>query len=253
MKIQIMSDLHQEFYFNMQVPDINPQADILLLAGDMCTSPNSYRFFLEKIREISNIPIVAVLGNHEFYGHDIKTALKEYKKACKSIKDFHLLENKYIDFGEVRVIGATLWTDYNKGVDAHLAINNMTDFRVITVDDRKDSFLLCTEIMNRYKKSVAYIKNTLNKSKGLKTVVLTHHAPSYLSVHDQYKGQLLNSCFVSDLSNLILDKEPTVWVNGHIHNHMEYEIGQTIVLANPYGYPQEREFSNYVEGRVFEI
>jgi Icc-related predicted phosphoesterase len=250
-----MSDLHQEFYFNIQLPAINPEADILLLAGDIATSPIGYRLFLEKIREISSIPIVAVLGNHEFYGHDIKTALKEYKNACKNIKDFHLLENRYVDFGDVRVIGATLWTDYNKGVDAHLAINNMTDFRVITIDGEKSSFLLCTEIMNRYKKSVAYIKRSLEYAncREIKTVVLTHHAPSYRSVHERYKGQSLNSCFVSDLSNLIMDKYPQYWVNGHIHNHMEYEIDQTIVLANPYGYPQERKFSNYVEGQVFEI
>jgi hypothetical protein len=58
---------------------------------------------------------------------------------------------------------------------------------------------------------------------------------------------------MSDLEDLILDESPNYWVNGHIHNHMEYEIGQTKVLANPLGYPKESSFSNYIEEMVIEI
>ena len=67
-------------------------------------------------------------------------------------------------------------------------------------------------------------------------VVVTHHLPSTLSIGDQFKTSELNRFFVCDMSNIILDKKPVLWLHGHTHESCDYVVGDTRVICNPYGY-----------------
>jgi len=95
-----------------------------------------------------------------------------------------------------------------------------------------------------------YEKNTEFRVNGNamirpETVVLSHHLPSPICVAEQYRGDELNRFFVSDETSLILEKQPRIWVFGHTHHRVSMSIGNTILEANPYGYPQERKFFPY--------
>ena len=72
--IQILSDVHLEFYPTAgswpRVP-ISPEADIILIAGDVSCRPDSLTNFLLLIKEKTKAPVFFVPGNHEYYLHDI--------------------------------------------------------------------------------------------------------------------------------------------------------------------------------------
>lgn len=65
MKIQVLSDLHTEFG-DLFVPETN--ADVVVFAGDIGVGIDGLKWI--ESQEIDK-PIIYVLGNHEFYNHDI--------------------------------------------------------------------------------------------------------------------------------------------------------------------------------------
>jgi hypothetical protein len=71
-------------------------------------------------------------------------------------------------------------------------------------------------------------------------VVITHHMPSALSVHEKYTDDALNLFFLCEMDDVILDLKPKLWIHGHTHVPFDYKLGDTRVLCNPKGYPRER-------------
>ena len=51
----------------------------------------------------------------------------------------------------------------------------------------------------------------------------------------------MSAAFVSDLSEVIWDHQPDVWIHGHVHDSFDYEVGSTRVVCNPRGYGPENE------------
>jgi len=67
------------------------------------------------------------------------------------------------------------------------------------------------------------------------TVVVTHHAPSSLSMDPIYEGSELNPCFYSDLPESFFQCA-ALWIHGHSHSSADYQHHRTRVIANPRGY-----------------
>lgn len=44
------------------------------------------------------------------------------------------------------------------------------------------------------------------------------------------------AAFASDMKQFIRDHEIAAWVHGNIHDSVDYMIGRTRVISNPYGY-----------------
>jgi hypothetical protein len=89
-----------------------------------------------------------------------------------------------------------------------------------------------------HKKSKQFLLDTLPMFKNQKVWVLTHHAPSYQSVHPKYRSAgIANGAYVSDLDDLIFDN-PNIkyWSHGHTHESFDYMIGGCRVICNPHGY-----------------
>jgi predicted phosphohydrolase len=103
MKLRILSDLHIEF------ADFTPpptDADVTVLAGDIGVGMAALDWTHLNFPEM---PVVYVLGNHEYYRHDL-ALLGQMKKAALS--NVHILENDCVVLEGVRFLGATLWTDF---------------------------------------------------------------------------------------------------------------------------------------------
>src|SRR3954470_23999977 len=118
MKIQIFSDLHLDVR-PIKPITIRPGVDFVIVAGDTCEG--ALRAF-EHLRRIVPmlIPIVMVLGNHEYYRRFLPDEL-DLARAQAPTFNVHVLENDTIVLGggagdhgggRIRVVGATLWTDY---------------------------------------------------------------------------------------------------------------------------------------------
>ena len=65
---------------------------------------------------------------------------------------------------------------------------------------------------------------------------MTHHLPSQQCVAPQHKDSPLNPFFVCDMEDLILERQPSLWLFGHTHSSVDIQIGKTRLLCNPFGY-----------------
>ena len=100
--------------------------------------------------------------------------------------------------------------------------------------------LLPSDTLQMHEKTVSFLKEQLAQPFDGKTVVITHHAPSMLSVAPQYKNDNLSPSFASDLEH-IMGEPIFLWVHGHVHNCNDYEINGTRVVSNPRGYQYKNE------------
>ncbi|HEX7026241.1 MAG TPA: metallophosphoesterase, partial [Gammaproteobacteria bacterium] len=85
----------------------------------------------------------------------------------------------------------------------------------------------------------------------LPTVVVTHHAPATGSIAEQYKANMLNPAFISEMDELVTHSGARCWIHGHTHSRFDYTLGDTRVLCNPRGYPNE--VTRFDPGFVVEI
>ena len=68
-----------------------------------------------------------------------------------------------------------------------------------------------------HRHNVDFIRENVSKQP---CIVITHHAPSYTCISDEYFGNKLNCCFASHLDDLL--KHPNVlgWTYGHTHHNI---------------------------------
>jgi Icc-related predicted phosphoesterase len=199
------------------------------------------------------------MGNHEHYGFQFQ---KTYTQIANQLPDnVHLLENQTHTIEDVTFVGATLWTDMNKG-DAltryHLK-NYMNDYRQVTMFNEANAAyhrLTPERTEAEHWNSRNFIRESVEGKADQKFVVVTHHAPSKLSIKPRYQGDhLTNGGYSSDLSEFILDNpQIRVWTHGHTHDHFDYMVGETRILCNPRGYAGYEERSQEFDpGFGFDI
>lgn len=240
MRIQLASDLHLEF-LTRRFPGermIKPahQADVLVLAGDICDGSFAIDLFHDW-----PVPVIFVAGNHEAYNFRREDVLDEIRSAARDTS-VHFLERDVVDFGGVRFLGCTLWTDYRlAGVDLQLEARKnaqrcLNDHRVIS--NRDGSPFLPKDAYQDHQISRAWLHDELRRPYDGTTVVVTHHGPHPLSVHPRYRGDILNTAFVSDLTVEV--EQADFWLHGHVHDSFDYMVGKCRVVANPLGYARNR-------------
>tara|TARA_Y100000310_G_scaffold338053_1_gene426690 strand:- start:6147 stop:6914 length:768 start_codon:yes stop_codon:yes gene_type:complete len=247
-----MSDLHLEFDQGQFMPDVGGY-DVLVLAGDVHTKGRMG--WANKMAQ-HNGHVVFVPGNHEFYQGDL-TATSE-KLRDNAAENVHVLENQSVELEGVWFHGATLWTDMNhKDFFTMQEVgHSMNDFRVVRTN-RYDRRFTPEWAATLHAYSVEFLRASVNPG----DVVVTHHAPTFASVHEKYRGSNLNYGYASDLTGVMYENRPALWVHGHVHNSFEYEVDGTLVVCNPRGYVRNRgDFPDYMDAnpdfdptKVFEV
>lgn len=247
MLLYVVSDLHQEF--SPWTPSVlNFDFDVMVVAGD--NSPKLED--VDTLRKIvPNKPIILIAGNHEFYNNVFETRLQELRDRAR-MNDIHFLQNDSLVIGDVRFLGCTLWTDFALFNNPHLAMvqapQNMNDYKKIKT--QSGHTLTPQFVLTEHETSRKFLEDHLKTPFDGPTVVVTHHAPSGLSSKEYWKDKAgiymtndSDPCYASRLENLILDYSPEVWIHGHIHRRLSYDIGNTLVVANPRGYKMGREYN----------
>ncbi|HQT65800.1 MAG: hypothetical protein B7Z71_00495 [Acidocella sp. 21-58-7] len=248
MKIRILSDLHFETLpreFRRELPHV--EADLLVIAGDY----HRARLTIPHARaQFPKIPLVIVAGNHEHYrtGYSVSENIAQLRKDAQIDREAngnvtHFLENDTVTLnltsGEIRIIGATLWTDFRifdtPAKSMRWAQANMNDFLYINSDRKPGTGLRPIETVNWHQASRRFIEHQLKQSFAGPTIVLTHHLPSILSVSTRYRSGALTPAFASNCDDLIA-LGPDVWIHGHTHDSCDYRIGKTRIICNPHGY-----------------
>jgi len=244
-KIREISDLHNEFDVFTIPPMDGDNETTLVLAGDIDLSKRSALITFLKVASEQFRDVVYIFGNHEYYKTSYVNAIKYVKKELEleSIYNVHILQDSSIVIDNVAFIGATLWTSFDDGnpltlLNAKSTMNDYKHIRSGVTDNPYFRNLTPTEIYASFLKSKDFIFAECKKMKmaGHKVVVITHHAPSFMSVTENFRGSPDNGLYCSNLDNNILDTQPDIWFHGHMHQTISYSIENTNVYTNPRGY-----------------
>lgn len=281
MKFQIFSDLHQE-HFNSYTEkygkiQVRPDVSVVFLLGDISFGLNSFKYAAKLYQEFG-VPVVWIPGNHEFYGYEINDLLNKYQKInyegvikLLGLPSDNINDNMCIING-VRICGGTLWTNY-KLYEGSNRLPTQYDAAVsCRINDynrirNKDVLFTALDSIKLHEINYNVIKSILDIPYEGKTLVASHHGPHSGSVHPRYspsiysldskielpgenRSFILNPGFCSYLPELL--EKADVWIHGHVHDSMDYMVGNTRVITNPRGYPIFDEYEFRYENRAYK-
>lgn len=251
MKISLISDTHLECG-GLTLPG----GEVLILAGDICEyrsfrhTGTVYDFFYTECAKYEQV--FMVMGNHEHYHNRFDRTYTDLVSVLPA--NVTLLEDQVVDYQGVMFLGATLWTDLNRGdpITAWHLKTAMNDYRIVQNHyPAKNLYYKLTpeHTAEVHRKTREYFKSVLETNRDRTFVVITHHAPSFASVHERYRSDTtMNGGFASNMDDFILD-HPNIkyYFHGHMHDPVDYMIGTTRVMSNPRGY------TPYEDGNGFDV
>ena len=248
MKIQIISDLHQEFGLTELSFD---NADVVVIAGDVNLGIKGLHWIQSRIKDK---PVIYVLGNHEYYKSAYPKVLNKLKRLTENT-NVHILEDSFIDIDDIRFHGCTLWTDFSIFGDPMeygiICQSVMNDYKMIKRDPSY-SKMRTIDTYKIHQVSRKWLDESLQNSKKSKNIVITHHAPSLQSVSEQYKNDPVTAAYASNMEDFIFKHQPNFWIHGHIHTPSHYQLGKTEIICNPHGYIDE-PYNGYEKELIIEV
>lgn len=242
MKIQILSDLHVEFYGGTSIPRPVEGTDLVIVAGDTCQGLVKAVEMLR--RAFPDVEVVTVAGNHEYYGTELPSELEAGRLRAKQL-GVHLLENDVVTIGRARFVGCSLWTDYClfgaglREAAMRTAADGLMDHKRIKW--RKDPWARFRpqEAALLHAQSRQFLEAALSQHHDGPTVAVTHHAVTLDAVAPRFQRSLLSAAYASELLPMVDRHQPAVFVTGHTHVSMNLRRSCTRLVSNPRAYPGE--------------
>jgi predicted phosphodiesterase len=229
MKIWALSDLHVDAVPALDLGD-HPECDVIIMAGDLCDGdydPTSW--LLSTFTDDERARLVYVPGNHDSYGIGL-TSLPDRLQSLRDETGIVTLDRETVEIGGNRIVGCTMWSPLAPALDDAggdlTAIPDFDGHAWRAAHDRDRTWL----------------EETVAEG----DVVVTHHAPSWagLDVRMQQNPRFMRlaSGYFSDMSDLIEQRQPALWIHGHTHVTREYMVGATRVASNAAGRGRALEF-----------
>jgi Icc-related predicted phosphoesterase len=212
--VALGSDIHVEFgQYDIKN---TKQADVLLLAGDICIGADFLRpddkrskarakeyreFFAQACAEFPQV--IYITGNHEFYHGEINTITSVLKSELACHSNLSVLDNESVTINDVTFVGGTLWTNMNNNcpLTEQFLTYRMNDFRIITDDSTQCS------------KKVPVYKEELGKD-GYQEVD-HYRTKMYSGTLTPAKAAVLHNNFIQYLSETIVPGNKYVVVGHH--------------------------------------
>ena len=224
-----VSDLHVDHHADGGIALVASlaEADALVIAGDLTESDTLFPALELCCARYADV--IFVPGNHEFYFSSLEDLPR--RLACLRVRlanrgqRLHVLINRVLELGGLRFVGTTLWVRRVVGIER--LHSQMNDFRYIKGAD--------PQVYEANEKAVAFLEGNVRSG----DVVITHHAPSADSISTRYAGNPLNPMYVCDMESLMADRDPDLWIHGHMHHSVDYFVSNTRVISNPFGYVGE--------------
>ena len=206
MRFHILSDIHLETG-PYRLPG-NLDYDVVIAAGDSAEGIAGIEFL-----KTLGKPVIFVPGNHEYYSEhgavDMVDRLAELRAAAQD-SNVRVLDNEATVIGDVRFLGATLWTNYgDRHADLLRDAAMLKDYQQIGAEqwyeqrehvdyflqhgaDIWDSDQLSQDIALRafhplialwlHEQSMVWLNTQLDEEFDGDTVIVTHHHPSFQSL-----------------------------------------------------------------------
>lgn len=236
--------INPEFQWKGHIKNVG--ADLIILAGDIDVGTKGMQWAIEESVRLST-PIIYVSGNHEYYHHEMNYLKRELRSLTKNTNVTFLDPGVYVS-NDVRIIGATLWTDYkvfrsaSRSKNMFQVGNALRDHIAITIKDESNKAshnFTPDDALSLHVDELNFILNELNKPYKGKTIVVTHHGPHPACQHTSFLLGPISSGFQSDLSHIIDRYSIDAWVYGHTHCNLDTKVGDTRIISNQAGYPNE--------------
>ncbi|QHE74687.1 metallophosphoesterase [Hydrogenophaga sp. PBL-H3] len=285
MNIQLLSDLHLEANPAF-VPVPAMDADLLVLAGDI----GSYQvrrdgsvmdepdWGLQRFSPLPQYagwpaPVVFVPGNHEYDALDLDQAHAGLRQVCDRL-GIQWLERETLQMQGVRLIGTTLWSDYDVfGEQAptptpprhgragavppirppdpltHRLQQREKAFRaanhyLVKMAGQRHGRLFDAEAMRTLAQECqAWLRDALAVPFDGPTVVITHFAPTLHSMDPRYGRSPGTAGFCNGLDDLLPLAD--LWLHGHLHCPTDVQVGRCRIKANPLGYHDKNEQASF--------
>lgn len=245
MRIAVMSDLHLELG-EWTPPPLD--VDAVVLAGDITHGTGGIAW---ADRVFGGRPVLYLSGNHENWEHDAADIRIGLAEAAARSAHVRFLDNTELFLDErTRVLGCTLWVDYCvHGADLQAErmlelAEKANDFRNFTYRNRQ---LTPSDVLDWHRESRAWLEERLADARsGVRTIVITHHAPSLLSLSPHRRERVVIAGAASSLEDMILRHRPALWIHGHTHDDADYMIGDTRIVSRQRGTPRNEGFQPLV-------
>lgn len=251
-KILVLSDLHMDQWEARTeshaikrvlsfVPDEFRKPALIISAGDLAhTRPFGWDFGIREIKESfpKKTPLILIPGNHDYYHGELddeplRMATLRYNSIFGQKHETHV--------GATRILTCTLWSDMllfgdeNVIETARIVQRSLNDYAVIK---KPGTYIPISveDTVRIHEDHVAWLRERLETYHDGPTMVVSHHGPhpeASLPV-DQ-----ISAGFVSDLTYLIEEHQPDMWVFGHTHRPQTAKLGKTIIHNVGVGYPHE--------------
>jgi predicted phosphodiesterase len=257
-KLQLLSDLHLET--ESFDPEPAPGAELLVLAGDIDSSWAGYERFAGW-----PVPVLVVVGNHEFDGRDFHAALAGMRELCRRL-NFTMLEreSKILTDSQgqrVRVLGTTRWSDFDLfGATQRARAERAAEYFLRLMASTRDGQTFdATAVRKEALVCRAWLESELAlmpQGRWDKTLVVTHFAPSIRSADPRYGQQPGTASFCNDDDDLI--ERADLWLHGHLHCRFDYGINRsgrlpTRVICQARGLAKKGEHIGLDATRVIEL
>jgi Icc-related predicted phosphoesterase len=244
------------------MPEVAPSADILVLAGDigsyqpgsMLVNHGDTDFGLARFSPRCDlaawpVPVYFVPGNHEYDGMPFEEAHERLQETCERLQIIWLHQRVHVLNG-VRLIGCTLWSDFEALVPQHGPLTQQLKAREKaeraanfylrkTGTTFKGEAFLSDAVKAQALADQAWLAQTLSEPFSGPTVVVTHFAPTLKSADPRYGLTPGTAGFCNALDHLL--PKANLWLHGHLHCAHDYVHMGCRVVANPLGYARKNE------------
>lgn len=200
--------------------------DILIIAGDLCTS-RLLHWFVEPLRPYFEQyqSVIYVAGNHEYWGSTLSKTHNLIYEFTEHFDNVFYLENDYYDAGDFYIFGMTYWYHGLSPLDEYDMKRFLKDFQRIRQDNYSKTFPHMFEAISLQSQKEFY---KFVEESDKKVVLVTHHPTSTKFYGPDEKFEAGYGSPLKLPMTIDLDKIP-LCLHGHTHKRMQY--------INEYGIP----------------
>ena len=279
MKIDILSDLHVDFYFRKKPTEASVRTlyekalsldgeagDVLVVAGDLGHHNRQNIRTLKVVREVFGYRhILCVLGNHDYYlldhagrenyFHRSAFRAQRMREIINGEEGMYALDGGVVEIEGVKFGGCDGWYD-GSYIERHFPKKNETD-----MDDYIHRLWERTMADARYilglkwREYAEIQKEKLRRIHREVDVMITHVNPSIRKEHSdvKYREEEMTGFFTFDGEDLLEEGSMKYWIFGHTHERTEYELHGVRCLCNPMGYPEGSMYGRAIRPMRIEI
>jgi Icc-related predicted phosphoesterase len=86
-----------------------------------------------------------------------------------------------------------------------------------------------------------------------RSIIVSHHAPSPKSLINFRHEDKVKNAYASNLEPFMRRFKPVLWMHGHHHQSIDYQVDQTRIISNPRGYSPDMLNRHFDPSLVIEI